>query len=77
MALLADEAGAAIIDVPCKFRSIVGSEFTASVAQFMLPEGAAARGCVRVSVSGRAFHTAVCEFVLAPEDALGAGFVVR
>ena len=56
------------------FESIVGSQFTGSVAAttFCGPHEA-----IVARVGGRAFYSGKAEFVLEPDDVLGKGFLLR
>jgi proline racemase/trans-L-3-hydroxyproline dehydratase len=54
--------------------SIVGTTFTASVADVVRAEG---RDAVVVEVRGAAYRTGEHRFVLDPDDPVGTGFVLR
>jgi proline racemase len=59
---------------PFRHRSIVGTEFVGRVVE---PTEMAGRPAVVTEVEGSAFATGRHEFVLAPNDPLGEGFLLR
>ncbi|HWK69165.1 MAG TPA: proline racemase family protein [Rhizobiaceae bacterium] len=67
--------GAVAADETRLFESIVGSQFSGSVARTTnLPDG---RPGIVAHVGGRAFYTGKAEYVLEEDDTLGRGFLVR